>query len=92
MSVLAIKRPALVIRRRELEDAVERALAALDALDGDPDFEEQAEDEGGQCDDEGAIETDADWSDYEPSLCGVTFGIQHGRANDLEGTAPEVGL
>lgn len=39
--------------RRQLADAVERALALLDALDGDPDLEDQCEDEGAQCDDEG---------------------------------------
>jgi hypothetical protein len=42
--------------RRELEAAVERALALLDAIDGDPDLEHQCEDEGAQCDDEGVVE------------------------------------
>lgn len=48
--------------RRQLEDAIEAALAALDALDGDPDLEPQCEDEGAQCDDEGAD------SDREPEI------------------------
>lgn len=38
------------------------------------DLEEDCEDEGAQCDDEGAIEQDNDTSDYEASLCGITFG------------------
>lgn len=68
MTRLATRPVLLASRRRQLEDAVERALAALDALDGDPDFEDQCEDEGAQCEDEGSF------SDYEASLCGVTFG------------------
>jgi hypothetical protein len=39
--------------RARLEAAVEAAIAALDALDGDPDLEAQCEDEGAQCEDEG---------------------------------------
>lgn len=68
-------------RRKQLEDAVERALAALDALDGDPDFEEQ-------CEDEGAFDGDNDTSDYEASLCGVRFGCGSPSALDAEGTGP----
>lgn len=44
--------------RARMEAAVERLLAALDAMDGDPDLEAACEDEGAQCDDEGAIEYD----------------------------------
>lgn len=76
----------MLSRRNALEDAVERALAALDALDGDPDFEAQCEDEGAQCDDEGGEETDLDQSDYEASLCGITFGFGTGGSTDVEGT------
>ena len=61
-------------RRAALERAIEQAIAALDALDGDADHELECEDEGGQCDDEGAVEEDYDRSDYEHSLCGITFG------------------
>lgn len=68
-------------RRQLLEDAVERALAALDALDGDPDFELECEDEGAQCDDEGG-----DTSDYEDSLCGIRFGTGHTSGFGGEGT------
>jgi hypothetical protein len=38
-------RRATTLRQR-LEAAVERAIAALDALDGDPDMEPECEDEG----------------------------------------------
>ena len=68
MTRLATRPLRLASRRRQLEDAVERALAALDALDGDADLEAECEDEGAQCDDEGSF------SDYEASLCGVVFG------------------
>lgn len=50
--------------RTRMETAVERLLAALDAMDGDADLElacedegGACEDEGGQCDDEGHIES-----------------------------------
>lgn len=39
--------------RRRLEAAIEQAIAALDAFDGDPDLEIQCEDEGAACEDEG---------------------------------------
>lgn len=55
-------------RRRELEEAIEQAIAALEAFDGDPDFEHQSEDEGGECNDEG-------WDgDREPDMGWATFG------------------
>lgn len=38
------------------------------------DLEEVSEDEGAQCEDEGAFDGDNDTSDYEASLCGITFG------------------
>lgn len=49
-------------RRRELEELIEQAIAALDAFDGDPDLEDQCEDEGAQCEGEGED------SDREPDL------------------------
>lgn len=64
--------------RAALEDAVERAIAPLNAWDGEPDLEDGDEDD--QCDDEGAIEEDDD-REMEASLCGVEFG--YGRATDL---------
>lgn len=46
--------------RAALEQAVEQAIDALNALDNDPDFEPSCEDEGAQCEDDG-------WdSDSEP--------------------------
>jgi hypothetical protein len=39
--------------RLAIENEIERLIGLLDALDGDPDFEDQCEDEGAQCDDEG---------------------------------------
>lgn len=69
------------VTRADLESAVERAIALLDAWDGDPDAEPECEDEGAQCDDEG-VESDREPDqDDEASLCGVTFGC--GRAIDL---------
>lgn len=53
MTTALMERDPLALTRAELERAVERALAALDALDGDPDFELTCEDEGAQCEDEG---------------------------------------
>ncbi len=50
---MAVTSKAHLLHRLEL--AVERAIAALDALDGDPDLEEQCEDEGAQCEGEGEI-------------------------------------
>lgn len=64
--------------RAALEDAVERAIALLNAWDGDPDLEDGDEDDQG--DDEGAIEEDDD-RELEANLCGVTFG--HGHAVNL---------
>lgn len=40
--------------RASLEAAIQAAIDALDALDGDADLEPACEDEGAQCDDEGA--------------------------------------
>ncbi len=48
--------------RAQLEAAVEAAIAALDALDGDPDLEEQCEDEGAQ------VDAEQDDADKEPAL------------------------
>ncbi|MFC5371387.1 hypothetical protein ACFPIF_02410 [Brevundimonas faecalis] len=61
----------------ELQPYESQAHAAKLAPIGGPegtDLEEACEDEGAQCDDEGAIEQDNDTSDYEASLCGITFG------------------
>jgi hypothetical protein len=43
----------LPIVRKGIEDEIERLISMLDTLDGDPDLEEECEDEGAQCDDEG---------------------------------------
>jgi hypothetical protein len=48
--------------RQRMETAVERLLAALDAIDGDPDLEATCEDEGGACEDEGSND------DREPDI------------------------
>lgn len=53
-SRISLSRRAKIHRRRQLEEAIEAALAALDALDGDTDLEPQCEDEGAACEDEGA--------------------------------------
>jgi hypothetical protein len=61
----------------ELRPYESQAHAAKLAPIGGPewtDLEEACEDEGAQCDDEGAVEQDNDTSDYEASLCGITFG------------------
>lgn len=51
---LEIVRASPAIRNRQmLEQAIEDAIAALDACDGDPDIEFQCEDEGAACEDEG---------------------------------------
>lgn len=42
--------------RQAIESEIERLIAILDELDGDPDLEDECEDEGAQCDDEGAID------------------------------------
>lgn len=62
--------------RAALEDAVERAIALLNAWDGDPDLEDGDEDD--QCDDEGAYDGDNDTSDDEPSLCGIHMALSGG--------------
>lgn len=51
-----------------LESEIERLIAVLDLLDGDPDLEDTfdqeqvSEDEGAQCEDEGAIDCDREGS------------------------------
>lgn len=83
MTVRTLRPPVLAARRKELEAAVERALAALDALDGDPDFEMECEDEGAEHDGR-EPEEDDDQSDREPSLCGVFMPTCGGQGDDLE--------
>lgn len=39
-------RPTYHLTRQQLEMLIERAISLLDALDGDPDYESQCEDEG----------------------------------------------
>lgn len=61
----------------ELQPYESQAHAAKLSPIGGPewtDIEEDCEDEGAQCDDEGAFDGDNDTSDYEASLCGVSFG------------------
>ena len=43
----------MLINSQQIEDKIECLIGLLDALDNDPDFEDQYEDEGAQCDDEG---------------------------------------
>lgn len=45
----------LILLRNQVSEAIERLVALIDAIDGDPDFEITCEDEGAQCDDEGAL-------------------------------------
>lgn len=67
--------------REEADDDDEPSLCGVTFGLGNPrDLEEACEDEGAQCDDEGAIEEDDD-RETEASLCGVTFG--HGHAVNL---------
>lgn len=82
--VLTIAPASTGRRRAELEDAVERAIALLNALDGDEDLEpeEDAEHDGRE------PEEDLDTSDYEGSLCGITFGAANVCDDDREGTSP----
>lgn len=47
--------------RAMLEASIEAAIALLDEMDGDPDLEARSDD-------------DNDTSDWEASLCGITFG------------------
>ena len=56
------------LTRRALELAIEQAIAALDAMDDDPDREDVSEDEGAQCDDEGYDGDREDGGDDEPAL------------------------
>ena len=53
-------RPVSPSLRAKIENAVERLLAVLDHLDGDPDLEDDAPLEDG--------------GDREPSLCGLSIG------------------
>ena len=54
--------------RAVLADKIDRLIYLLDMIDGDPDLEDGhdaeavSEDEGAQCDDEGAIDADREWS------------------------------
>ena len=69
--------------RQDIEQAVEGLISLLDALDGDPDFEDTDEDNG--CEDEGIdADTEADSADTEPSLgwCEYTPVFTDGCANE----------
>lgn len=70
--------------RLRLEEAVERALAALDALDNDPDFEPEEDLEHDGCE----PEEDNDTSDHEASFCGITFGRGEWDGIDREANSP----
>ncbi|OXE37424.1 MAG: hypothetical protein CGW95_01615 [Phenylobacterium zucineum] len=67
-------RRAKAERRRRLEAAIEAALEALDALDGDSDFEPQCEDEGAQCEDEGTDTDREPDTDAEPDYFSTAIG------------------
>ncbi|MFC5504237.1 hypothetical protein [Bosea massiliensis] len=47
----------LALLRARASEAIERLIELLDAIDGDADFEFTSEDEGAQCDDEGAVDS-----------------------------------
>jgi|LNFM01.1.fsa_nt_gb hypothetical protein len=57
----------LILLRARASAAIERLIELLDAIDGDADFELMCEDEGGQCDDEGAV--DSRDHPTEPGAC-----------------------
>ena len=59
--------------RKLAEVQIERLIALLDDLDGDPDFE---------------LEVDGDDSDLEPSLCGIEMPMFLGRDDDGEADGP----
>jgi len=61
------------ILRKQVEAQIERLIALLDDIDGDPDFE---------------AEEDNDTSDYEPSLCGINMPMFLGSADDCEADGP----
>lgn len=104
--------------RRRLTDLIDRLIAMLDDIDGEPDLEDGGEAEPSLaapelgprdsqsrwaagndddaeevCEDEGAEhdgrepEEDNDTSDYEASLCGITFGVGGPSGGDGEGTS-----
>lgn len=67
-AAVAAPRPVVSARqranaRKQLEEAVEAAIALLDSLDGDCDLEEECEDEGAALEDEGCVE-----EDYDPTI------------------------
>lgn len=66
--------------RARLEAAVEAAIAALDAFDGDPDYEDQCEDEGGECNDEG---WDSDSEPDDQHIVATYADDGHGGQNQL---------
>ena len=79
MSAALKHRPTdAVALRRRMERAIERLIAALDALDGDPDLEPECEDEGAECNDEGV-------SELEPDLAGAATTVW---GTDSEGDGP----
>jgi hypothetical protein len=59
--------PRRATTRQQLEGAIEAAIFALDAFDGDPDPELVCEDEGGACEDEGGQCDDE--GDIEHHMC-----------------------
>lgn len=59
--------------RKQVEAQIERLIALLDDIDGDPDFE---------------VEEDNDTSDFEPSLCGINMPMFLGSADDCEADGP----
>lgn len=59
--------------RKQVEAQIERLIALLDDIDGDPDFE---------------AEEDNDTSDLEPNLCGINMPMFQGSADDCEADGP----
>src|ERR1700712_2032593 len=70
--------------RQAAEAQIERLIALLDVIDGDPDLEPSLTGYSPGMDDR-----EGDESDTEPSLCGITVGP--GAASDLEFSCEDEG-
>jgi hypothetical protein len=82
------KRVSVRHQRRLLEQTIERLVELLDAVDPDPDLEQECEDEGAQCEDEGA-----EHDGREPSLGSLDSMIDQTRwahgDNSMDGLEQE---